>query len=121
MRIFIHRVLIVLWAGLLAFVIALIGQGIWTALLISNLATNPSIPWAVPVMIVLLYLIWRYLKWQLVAAQHFRSAPAESQGQPGTSKGVRLGSSCGNLINYRLSRVLDCDGQDSEDARQCSS
>ncbi len=35
--------------------------GVWTALLISNLATSPAIPWAVAVMALLLWVMWQYL------------------------------------------------------------
>ena len=55
------KLLRVLWAAFLAFVILAIGQGIWGALLLSNLNSNPGVPWAVPVMGVLLYLMWLYL------------------------------------------------------------
>ena len=39
--------------------------GVWTALLIANLATSPAIPWAVVAMAFFLWLMWLYLggKW----------------------------------------------------------
>ena len=52
---------VAVWAGLLAIVISSLAGGVWTALLVANLATGPSIPWAVPVMAVILWLGWRSL------------------------------------------------------------
>ncbi len=57
----IRSLLIVIWAVFLAFLIALAGQGIWTALLSVNLAADPALPWSVPLMAILLWLIWLYL------------------------------------------------------------
>src|SRR6476619_5026618 len=47
--------------GILALVIALFPGGVWTALLIINLRVSPSIPWAVLVMGIFLWALWRYL------------------------------------------------------------
>jgi membrane protease YdiL (CAAX protease family) len=47
--------------GILALVIALFPGGVWTGLLIANLRLSPSTPWAVLVMGVLLWALWRYL------------------------------------------------------------
>jgi membrane protease YdiL (CAAX protease family) len=47
--------------AILAFVLTAVVGGIWTALLAVNLATSPAIPWAVVVMGLLLWLLWRYL------------------------------------------------------------
>lgn len=51
----------IIWAGVLAFGLTIVAGGVWTALLIANLATTPAIPWAVAVMAVLLWLMWWYL------------------------------------------------------------
>src|SRR5262249_36796445 len=53
------------WAALLAVLIAMIGQGVWTMLIATNLRTSPAIPWAVVVMAPLIWLMWQYLsgKW----------------------------------------------------------
>jgi membrane protease YdiL (CAAX protease family) len=50
---------------MLAFLIFIVGQGAWGALIRSNLAKTPAIPWSVPAMAVILWLMWRYLggKW----------------------------------------------------------
>jgi membrane protease YdiL (CAAX protease family) len=55
----------VLWSGILALVLTVAAGGVWTVLLISNIATSPAIPWAVVVMALLLWLMWQYLggKW----------------------------------------------------------
>jgi membrane protease YdiL (CAAX protease family) len=47
--------------GALAIVLTAVVGGIWSALLALNLATSPAIPWAVAVMALLLWLLWRYL------------------------------------------------------------
>ncbi len=59
------RVPAAVWSGILAFVLTIVAGGVWTALLISNVATSPAIPWAVLVMAFLLWLMWQYLggKW----------------------------------------------------------
>ncbi len=49
-----------LW-GFLALVLTVTLGGVWTVLLALNLAVSPAIPWAVAVMAVLLWLLWRYL------------------------------------------------------------
>jgi len=48
-------------AAIVAFTIALIPQGVWSALLLANLRLNPRVPWAVVVIVALLALMWRYL------------------------------------------------------------
>ena len=55
------KLLMVVWAAVLSFLILGFGQGVWGALLIANLKTNPAIPWAVPVMATVLWLMWKYL------------------------------------------------------------
>jgi membrane protease YdiL (CAAX protease family) len=57
--------LAVAWSAVLGLLIAVLGQGAWGALVVSNLRTSPAVPWAVPVMAILLWLLWRYLggKW----------------------------------------------------------
>lgn len=55
------RVLRVVLFGLLAFAIAIFGGGIWSALLAANLQKSPSVPWSIPAMAFLLWLMWSYL------------------------------------------------------------
>ena len=55
------RIPAVVWTGILAFVLTVFTGGVWTVLLISNVATSPAIPWAVAVMALLLWLMWQYL------------------------------------------------------------
>lgn len=56
-----RRILVVVRAAVLGVLIALVGQGLWTALLVTNLLTTPTVPWAVAVMAFLLWLMWQYL------------------------------------------------------------
>ena len=51
----------VLWMGGLAWLVTIVGGGIWTLLLLANLATTPSLPWAVAIMGVVLWCIWSYM------------------------------------------------------------
>ncbi|MGA7906345.1 MAG: CPBP family intramembrane glutamic endopeptidase [Candidatus Sulfotelmatobacter sp.] len=55
------KILRAAWSALLAFLILGVGQGIWGALLVTNLKSSPAVPWSSPVMIVVLWLMWRYL------------------------------------------------------------
>jgi membrane protease YdiL (CAAX protease family) len=59
------RILSVARSAILAFVILGFAQGVWAALLGSNLKTSPAIPWAVVAMALVLWLMWHYLggKW----------------------------------------------------------
>ena len=56
-----RRLALVVGFAVLAFVLTAVAGGVWTVLLAANLATSPAIPWAVVVMAVLLWLLWRYL------------------------------------------------------------
>jgi membrane protease YdiL (CAAX protease family) len=60
-RSFPGKLLMMVWAAVLSFLILGFGQGVWGALLVANLKTNPAIPWAVPVMATVLWLMWKYL------------------------------------------------------------
>jgi len=62
---FARRIRALGWSAILAFVILATAQGIWSALFMVNLRTSPTIPWAVAVMAVVLWLLWQYLggKW----------------------------------------------------------
>jgi len=55
------RTLKVIGFGLLAFAITSLAGGIWSALLIVNLRSSPSLPWSVPAMGLVLWLLWSYL------------------------------------------------------------
>src|SRR5260370_17329661 len=59
------RIPAVVWSGALAFVLTVVAGGVWTVLLISNVATSPAIPWAVVVMPLLLWLMCHYLRCNL--------------------------------------------------------
>lgn len=56
-----RRVGTLLRATVVALLIALAPQGIWSALILVNLRASPTVPWAVALMAVLLWAIWRYL------------------------------------------------------------
>jgi membrane protease YdiL (CAAX protease family) len=60
-RSFAARALSILGFGLLAFAITVLAGGIWSTLLVANLRSSPAIPWSVPVMAILLWLMWSYL------------------------------------------------------------
>lgn len=57
-----RRILTVVWSGILILFLTLFVQGIWTGLLVANLATSPGVPWAVILMGLVLWLLWQYLK-----------------------------------------------------------
>src|SRR5437867_622346 len=48
-------------ATVVAFAIALLPQGLWSALILFNLKVSPTVPWAVVLMAGLLWMMWRYL------------------------------------------------------------
>ena len=58
---FATRALSIIGFGLLAFAITILAGGIWSALLVTNLQRSTAVPWSVPVMGLLLWLIWSYL------------------------------------------------------------
>jgi membrane protease YdiL (CAAX protease family) len=58
---FATRALSIIGFGLLAFAITVLAGGIWSALLVTNLQRSPAVPWSVPVMGLLLWLMWSYL------------------------------------------------------------
>src|SRR2546430_17550180 len=74
-RSFATRTLSVVGLGLLAFAITILTGGIWTALLVTNLQSSPAVPWSVPAMALLLWLMWSYL--------------GGGGGPPGTSRAPR--------------------------------
>lgn len=55
------RIPTVVWFGVMAFLLATSAGGVWSILLISNLATSPAIPWSVAVMALLLWIMWQYM------------------------------------------------------------
>jgi membrane protease YdiL (CAAX protease family) len=56
-----RRLVLIVGFFALAFVLTAAVGAIWNALLTINLATSPAIPWAVVLMALLLWLLWRYL------------------------------------------------------------
>jgi membrane protease YdiL (CAAX protease family) len=49
------------WTGALALLLTIVTGGIWTVLLLANLATTPSVPWAAAAMALVLWSLWSYL------------------------------------------------------------
>ena len=56
-----RRVIAVVQATALSSAIAAAATFSWNGLFIANLSTTPAVPWSVPTMAVVLYLLWRYL------------------------------------------------------------
>jgi CAAX prenyl protease-like protein len=73
------------WAALLGVFVALSGQGVWSALIAANLATTPTVPWAVGVMAVVLWLIWQYLggRWSPHSTADARRRRLRANALPG--------------------------------------
>lgn len=61
MHLLVRRLFTVVGFGILALFISTLAGGVWTALMVANIRTAPSIPWAVVAMAALLWLAWRYL------------------------------------------------------------
>jgi len=61
-----RRILFVASLGLLVLALTLFFQGVWAALVITNLKASPAIPWAVALMALFLWLGWKYVsgKWR---------------------------------------------------------
>lgn len=52
----------VIGTGVLAFLLTLVVGGVWSGLLVANLATSPAVPWAVLAMAGVLWVMWQYLR-----------------------------------------------------------
>jgi hypothetical protein len=63
-------------AGIVALTIAILPQGIWSALITVNLRTTPAAPWAVVVMAGLLTLYWHYLGGKFAPSREREKAKA---------------------------------------------
>jgi membrane protease YdiL (CAAX protease family) len=78
-----------LWAVVraffLSFLILIVGQVAWGVLLEPNLAKTPAIPWSVPAMAVILWLMWRYLggKWWPARTSEARRRDLRANRVPG--------------------------------------
>ena len=64
----------VLWTGAFAVVMTGLVSGVWGGLLLANLASSPAIPWAAPVMALLIWALWSYLggRWPPAGTQAAR-------------------------------------------------
>jgi membrane protease YdiL (CAAX protease family) len=76
-------------AGLAGFLVAAGGSFSWGALLVANLKTSPTIPWSVPAMAVVLWLLWRYLggRWRPTRTAATRRALLRSRLVPASAFG----------------------------------
>ena len=52
--------LVLLRAAVVAFLIEIIGEGLWGVFLALNLSTTPALPWAILPEALVLFLLWRY-------------------------------------------------------------
>jgi membrane protease YdiL (CAAX protease family) len=79
------KLLLVAWSALLGFVILVFGAGVWAALVTTNLTTSPTIPWAVPLMALVLWLMWKYLggSWWPRSTSEARRRCLRASGVPG--------------------------------------
>ena len=78
------RIVSVLWSAILAFLILAFGQGVWAALLVSNLKISPAVPWCPVVMAFVLWLMWSYLggKWWPRSTSEARQALLRANSVP---------------------------------------
>ncbi len=70
------RMQAILWSVVVTALISMVGAGIWSILITTNLGISPTIPWAIPAMAGILWLIWQYLGgrwWPRSTAQARRS------------------------------------------------
>lgn len=77
-----RRVLFPIKAVLLGLVVAVVPTLVWAALAGVNLKWTPRVPWSAPVMLVVLWLVWRYLGGEgsprstaRVRKEHLRATP----------------------------------------------
>ena len=56
-----RRIPMPFWTAILALALTMLAGGVWSGLLVANLMTSPTIPWAIVVMALLLWLMWQYL------------------------------------------------------------
>jgi membrane protease YdiL (CAAX protease family) len=80
----IRRVGAVVGFCLIALLATLVAQAVWTGLLATNLKVSPQIPWAVVLMAVILWAIWRYFggAWWPVSTQNARRHYRRANGVP---------------------------------------
>jgi membrane protease YdiL (CAAX protease family) len=60
-RSIVARILKLAGLGAMAFAMAALAGGVWTALIIANLRSSPALPWSVPAMALLLWCAWSHL------------------------------------------------------------
>jgi membrane protease YdiL (CAAX protease family) len=55
------RILAIIWSLCLSSLISVFAAGVWTAMISINLNSTPAVPWAIPGMAIVLWLLWKYL------------------------------------------------------------
>lgn len=55
-----RKPLLVVWSAFLAFLILILGQSLWSILLVANFKQGPAVPWSIPAMAMVLWLMWQY-------------------------------------------------------------
>ena len=80
------RLRTVVWAAILAVLVAGFASLVWGGLVTANLLISPAVPWSVAIMAVVLWLLWQYLRgrgWPQSTAQmrreHLRAYPVPRQ------------------------------------------
>src|SRR5947207_152879 len=91
--------------GILALLLTVIGRGIWTGLVLANLAATPAVPWSVAVMGLLLWTAWRYLggHWPPLRTAAWRRAHRRANPLPWPVLSIALvagGLSVGALAGF---------------------
>jgi hypothetical protein len=98
------RLLSILWAGVLALLILMVGQLMWGALLLTNLTVSPKIPWSAVIMAGVLWLMWQFLGGRWWPRGTAEARPARL---PCLQPSLGLGS-CGRCVFDRgAERALD--------------
>ena len=94
------RLQAILWCVVVTSVISLLGAGVWSALITTNLLTTPAIPWAIPAMGVVLWLMWQYLggKWWPRSTSQARQSYLRANRVPSPLLGWALAASALALI-----------------------
>src|SRR6266496_1330494 len=79
-----RRTVVVVQAGMVAYVIALVPQGVWSALIVVNLGTSPRLPWSVPAIAILVWFAWLWLggKWWPRSTAEFRRRHLRARPMP---------------------------------------
>lgn len=100
MRTLAQRAVAVLWAAVLALVLAGFASVTWGGLLVANLTLSPAIPWSIVVMAIILWLFWRYLggAWRPRSTAQARRALQRATLTPRATLGWALAAGALSLV-----------------------